>query len=1014
MSKGVGSSACGPPFDDRLWDWFVYVLKRILTVLAIAGFTTMAVNVAIARAGYPEIEQGVLDLRDWEFSDGRLTLSGDWQVVWESFVEPEDFFSYSSGEVISVPDDWGNDADAKRPFSKTGYATYGLRILMPPSHPELALDMGSHYYASRVFLGGKLVRQIGEPSPTAEGEKQSAWARPGILRIAATDEQQKDLDLVIHLSNHIHAHGGFRAAMGIGEAHYMIRGLTIDTMSRLMLIGAALLLAIYHIILFLNRRGELGFLSFSAFLLTIVIHGICSLPLMLNIAPQTSAAFMLHLEYLSIVLGSYSGVMFVWHLYPQTMWPAARKVLIGCVAGGVLFILATPPLIFTGFLAFIKAGVVVSLLIGLVSVLVAVRRRLDGARLLLVSMSIMAGGVVYGIVMHSLAGVALYGITYLCMSAMLLGQAAVLGRRVTSAINKSERLGLRLLQANEGLEEVVANRTKHLKIAVEDSQIALVDAHRANRAKSEFFALMSHEIRTPLNGLLGMASLLHDTRLDEDQMRFLTAIRQSGDDLLITLNDILDISKVEAGGLTLEEEDFDLGDLLQRCITLWEPRAKEKGLSLLLDLVVPEGLWLRGDRHRLLQVISNLVSNSIKFTKTGGVRIGGEVSQLQNGEIQLVLKVIDTGVGIPVSARDEIFRPFHQADLSTTREFGGTGLGLTICDQIIQLMGGTIDILDNEADGRGVAFEVTVCFPVGDVSFTTPDYSEGLPAESSEKLDHGSDVLNVEHSVPYRVLLADDHRINQMYVATSLKKLGHSCTVASNGVEALEALKHEQFDVVLMDIHMPELDGVGATRQIRRSNTGYADIPVIALTANAMPEQVETYLAAGMDDVLTKPVTIPDLMTAIQCILGHKSKSTGKPIDGAEIETALLVENSTKAPGLNALEVTPIVDQDYVENMVASLGADNVVRLLQPFTEDVIVILSDLRQAISDGEFDRARDIAHGLHGIAGNTGARRLQTLAKKMQLSEDSELKEPSIDDLETAFAGTQQWIKEFLIAL
>lgn len=991
----------------------MYVLKRLLTVLAIAGFTAMAANVSMAGAGYPEIENGILDLRDWDFSDGRLTLSGDWQVVWESFVEPENFFSSSSGQVISVPDDWGNNADAKRPFSKTGYATYGLRILMPPSHPELALDLGSHYYASRVYLGGKLVRQIGEPSSTAEGEKGSAWARPGMLRIAASDERQKDLDLVVHLSNHIHAHGGFRAAMGMGEAHYMIRGLTIDTMSRLMLIGAALLLAIYHIILFLNRREELGFLSFSAFLLTITIHGICSLPLMLNIAPHTSAAFMLHLEYLSIILGSYSGVMFVWHLYPQTKWLPAKKVLTGCGVGGILFILTTPPLIFTGFLVFIKAGVVVSLLIGLVSVLVAVRRRLDGARLLLVSMSIMAGGVVYGIVMHSLAGVAIYGITYVCMSAMLLGQAAVLGRRVTSAINKSERLGLRLLQANDELEDVVASRTKHLKRAVEDSQIALVDARHANRAKSQFFALMSHEIRTPLNGLLGMASLLHDTRLDEDQMKFLTAIRQSGDDLLMVLNDILDVSKVEAGELTLEEEDFDLEDLLQRCVTLWEPRAKEKGLSLLLGLVVPEGLCLRGDRHRLLQVISNLVSNSIKFTKVGEVRIGGEVSQLQNGEVQLVLEVTDTGVGIPVAARDEIFQPFHQADLSTTREFGGTGLGLTICAQVIQLMGGTIDILDNEADGRGVVFKVTVCLPVGDVSSTTPDYSVASPAGLLNRLDDGSDVLKVEHSVPYHILLADDHRINQMYVATSLNKFGHSCTIVSNGVEALEALKHEQFDVVLMDIHMPELDGVGATQQIRRSNTDYTDIPIIALTASAMPEEVESYLAVGMDDVLTKPVTTSELMTAIQCILGQKRESSGKPIDEVEIENAQMEEDSTKALDMNTPEVTPIVDQDYVENMVASLGADNVVRLLQPFTEDVIVILSDLRQAISDGEYDRARDIAHGLHGIAGNTGARRLQTLAKKMQLAQDSEFEEPSIDDLEAAFAGTQQWIKEFLIA-
>lgn len=678
----------------------------VTLLVASTGAVASAANVT------REAVNGVLDLRGQEIESRRITLSGDWLVVWEQFVEPATFFSGDAPQTVSVPDDWGAVPSDARPFGKTGYATYGLQVLLPVVYPELAIDLGSLYYGSRVYINGKLVRQNGVPGVSAMDEKAAPWTRPGVIRIPASQGLPDELNLVVQLSNHIHANGGFRAAMIMGEANHIVRAVTIDTMARLMLIGASLLLGLYHFILFLNRRQELAFLSFSAFLMTIAAYGTCSLGLMSVVLPEAKAVLLLHIEYLSLVLSSFCGLIFLWHLYPQTRWKPLWRIFTGYCIACILFILVTPPLVFTGFLPVFKVGIVCALTISILSLVIGIRRKLEGAQLFLISVSITAGGVCYGILIHSLEGYSPSGIIHLCVSAMILGQAAVLGRRVTFAITTSEQLRLRLQQANEGLEDIVASRTKALKKAVEDSRSALVDAHQANRAKSEFLAMMSHEIRTPMNGILGVADLLQHTELNDKQADLLDIVRRSGDDLLAIINDILDVSKVEAGELVLEDQEFDLGSLLDRCVTLWRPRAGEKGLSLVQQTTFPDGLCLRGDQHRLLQVVSNLVSNSIKFTEVGEIRIEGKVSDIHNGDIRLVLKVVDTGIGIPIGVRDTIFQPFQQADLSTTRKYGGTGLGLSICKHLIDLMGGTIEILDNETESSGTVFEVVLTMAV--------------------------------------------------------------------------------------------------------------------------------------------------------------------------------------------------------------------------------------------------------------------------------------------------------------
>ncbi len=475
-------------------------------------------------------------------------------------------------------------------------------------------------------------------------------------------------------------------------------------------------------------------------------------------------------------------------------------------------------------------------------------------------------------------------------------------------------------------------------------------AEAATKAKSEFLAMMSHEIRTPLNGVLGMARLLLGTRLDDRQRDYIQTVLDSGKLLQAILNDILDYSKLEAGKMDIETVDFDLRHEVQAVVALLSSRAGEKGIVLDAEIAPDIPRWLKGDPLRLRQVLLNLGGNAIKFTEEGGVTIKAELrGHPVDGRVNLRVSVVDTGIGIPEEAMAKLFGSFTQADSSITRRFGGTGLGLAISKRIVNLMGGVIDV--ESRVGRGSTFWFDLELPEG----VEPARAADAPSRSVR---------------PLRILLAEDNAVNQKVAVGLLKPKGHAVDVVGNGRLAVAAVAEREFDLILMDMHMPEMGGLEATRLIRVLPGARGRVPIIALTASVSLESVQRDLAAGMNDYVAKPIDPDSLNAALLRVFGPQPES----------ET--VAASDSAAEHGPAPEIAPaVLDPAAIEGLRRDLDDDVVRELIDEFVSTSAETLARMNAAQVAGDLFAWGEAAHSLKSPAATLGLGRVAALARAIE---------------------------------
>lgn len=523
---------------------------------------------------------------------------------------------------------------------------------------------------------------------------------------------------------------------------------------------------------------------------------------------------------------------------------------------------------------------------------------------------------------------------------------------------------------------IVKQTREGMNKAAAEFEKAYEAAEAGNKAKSEFLATIGHEIRTPLNGILGMAELLAQKQLPEEETGYVRTITSSGNTLLEMINEILDFAKIEYGSLETEQIVFRLDELVREAAAVVEGKALEQNDELKLNIdPTLEKAFIKSDPTRLKRVLLNLLSNAVKFTENGSIHVDVVAGKVVAETLELKISVKDSGIGIAEEAQKQLFTAFHQVDSSISRRFGGTGLGLAICKQIVEAMGGSIGVFS--IPGEGATF-----------SFTLPVQLAHAPAANLTGLDSGSTPTAL---IPrLRILLVEDNVINQRVATKLLERLGQEVIVASDGREAIKHVQDATFDLVLMDVQMPDLDGIAATRLIRNIGAPFDKLPIVAMTANASDRHRQDCLDAGMNAFESKPVTFQRLATILREYGPSDTSAEGitdlptSPGSPEPTEQRHAAQSDAATPNANVVRLAGEEKGDARRaELREELGEEVFHSLVNAFFENADTLVVQVTEAASSGDGESYDRLLHTLKGAADNLGFTTLSKTADALRTS-------------------------------